>query len=344
MSKMDKIKDISLVITTINKPNDVIKRYLTLCKNSKINYIIIGDKKTPSYSKKYPLINTLKQKKLSFKIIDSLPYNSYSRKNIGYLLAIENKSKIIIETDDDNYPKNSFFKNLEIKKRLIELSGPEWINVIKFFDKKNMSIWQRGFPLTLINEESKIKKKSKIIYSPIQQRMIDGNPDVDAIFRLTNKFKYYKFRNQNYAINPKSLCPFNTQNTVWHKIAFPLMYLPSYCTMRSTDIWRSFIASRVLKNYNWSLTFLKSTVIQNRNIHDLMDDFKQEYPVYKNTVVFNKILKDTKLSNKYDDMLINIYKCYDALTKNKILEKKELNLLSKWLVDINKIYPDFKKI
>lgn len=28
----------------------------------------------------------------------------------------------------------------------------------------------------------------------------------------------------------------------------------------------------------------------------------------------------------------------------KILEKKELNLLSKWLVDINKIYPDFKKI
>jgi hypothetical protein len=43
-------------------------------------------------------------------------------------------------------------------------------------------------------------------------------------------------------------------------------------------------------------------------------------------------------------MLINIYKCYDELTKNKILEKKELNLLSKWLVDINKIYPDFKKI
>ena len=69
---MDKIKDISLVITSINKPNDVIKRYLTLCKNYKINYIIIGDKKTPSYSKKYPLINTLKQKKLDFKITNFL--------------------------------------------------------------------------------------------------------------------------------------------------------------------------------------------------------------------------------------------------------------------------------
>ena len=183
---MDKINDISLVITSINKPNDVIKKYLTLCKNSRINYIIIGDKKTPSYSKKYPLINTLKQKKLNFKIIDSLPYNSYSRKNIGYLMAMKNKSEIIIETDDDNYPKNSFFKNLDIKKKLIELSGPEWINVIKFFVKKNNSIWQRGYPINLLNEEIKIKKKSKIIYSPIQQRMIDGNPDVDAIFRLTN--------------------------------------------------------------------------------------------------------------------------------------------------------------
>ncbi len=54
MSKMDKIKDISLVITTINKPNDVIKRYLTLCKNSKINYIIIGDKKNSFLFKKIP--------------------------------------------------------------------------------------------------------------------------------------------------------------------------------------------------------------------------------------------------------------------------------------------------
>ena len=28
---------------------------------------------------------------------------------------MKNNSKIIIETDDDNYPKNNFFKNLKIK-------------------------------------------------------------------------------------------------------------------------------------------------------------------------------------------------------------------------------------
>ena len=344
MRQNNKIKKTSLVITTINKPNKVIRKYFRLCKNSKINYLLIGDKKTPLYPKNYPLIDTTKQKKLTFKINNSLPYNSYSRKNIGYLLAMKNKSKIIIETDDDNYPKNSFFENLNLKKKLVELSGPKWINILKVFSKKNLLIWPRGYPLNLITEQNKIKKKSKNVTSPIQQRMCDGNPDVDAIFRLTNKNINYKFKNQNYSLNSKSLCPFNSQNTVWHEIAFPLMYLPSYCTMRATDIWRGFIALRIVKNYNWNLTFLKSTVIQNRNVHNLLNDFNHEYPVYKDTLNFNKVLNHTKLSNKHEDMLINIYRCYQALVKNKVLEKKELNLLSKWLIDVNKIYPNFKKI
>ena len=344
MSQINKIDKTSLVITTINKPNKVIKKFLTLCKNAKINYILVGDKKTPPYPKNYPLIDTSKQKKLKFKINTTLPHNSYSRKNIGYLLAMRNKSKIIIETDDDNYPKNIFFKDLGLKKKLMELSGPKWINILKIFINKKLLIWPRGYPLNLVTKNNKIKKKLKKITSPIQQRMCDGNPDVDAIFRLTNKHINFKFKNHNYALNNKSLCPFNSQNTVWHEMAFPLMYLPSYCTMRATDIWRSFIALRIIKNYNWNLVFLKSTVTQDRNIHNLMIDFSQEYPVYKDTIKFNEILNYTKLSNKYEDMLINIYKCYKALVKNRLLEKKELNLLSKWLIDINKIYPNFKKI
>ena len=257
---------------------------------------------------------------------------------------MKNNSKIIIETDDDNYPKNNFFNNLENKKKMKELSGPKWINILKVFSKNDKLIWPRGFPLNFINKTAKIKSKKKYIYSPIQQRMCDGNPDVDAIYRLTNKFKNHTFKNDNFAINYNSSCPFNSQNTVWHESVFPLMYLPSYCTMRATDIWRAFVAIRILKNYKWHMSFLKSTVIQFRNLHDLEDDFNQEILVYKNTVNFNKILDNLKLSKKYDDMLINIYKCYNALIKNKMLEKKELNLLTKWFSDVSKIYPSFKKI
>ena len=334
----------SIIITTINKPNKVINKYLDLAKKNKAEYIIIADKKTPLYKKNFPLVNLQEQKKLGFSITRSLPYNSYSRKNIGYLLAMRNNSKIIIETDDDNYPKNNFFNNLECNKALKELSGPKWINILKVFSKKKLLIWPRGFPLSFVNQNAKIKIKKKNVYSPIQQRMCDGNPDVDAIYRLTNKFKNHTFKDDNFSINHNSFCPFNSQNTVWHEVAFPLMYLPSYCTMRATDIWRAFVAIRILKNYKWNLSFLKSTVIQVRNTHDLQDDFNQEISVYKNTINFNKVLTNLKLSTKYDDMLINIYKCYCKLIENKILEKKELSILNKWLSDVRKIYPNFKKV
>ena len=298
----------SLVITTINKPNNVINKYLDMSKKNNVQYIIIGDKKSPPYQKKYPFFDIKKQKEFNFSIYNFLPYNSYSRKNLGYLIAMKNNSKIIVETDDDNYPKNNFFKNLKIKKILKELSGPKWINILAVFKKNNQAIWPRGYPLNLINHQKKIKVTKKEIFSPIQQRMCDGNPDVDAVYRLTHKFKNQTFKNDNFALNSKSICPFNSQNTVWHEIAFPLMYLPSYCTMRATDIWRGFVATKILENYSWNLTFLNSTVVQIRNAHNLMNDFTQEIPVYKDTTNFCKALDELKLSGKYEDILINMYK------------------------------------
>ena len=342
---MNKLKKISLVITSINKPNEVIKKYYSLSKNNKINFIIIGDKKTPEYPSKYNFYNLKSQKNFKFTLNKSLPINSYSRKNIGYLVAMQNNSKIILETDDDNFPKSTFFHNLELQKKLRLLSGPKWINIFKIFQKKKKdSIWPRGFPLDEINTIHKIKVTEKLITSPIQQRLCDGNPDVDAIFRLTKKNKFHTFDKKNFALNNKSICPFNSQNTVWHEQCFPLMYLPSYCTMRATDIWRGFIALRILRNYNWNLSFLKSTVIQNRNVHDLLDDFNLEYPVYKNTKILNDILYNVKLSDKKDYMLINFFKCYNQLVKEKVLEKKELDLVFKWISDISKFYPNYKKI
>ena len=338
--------NISVVITSINKPNKVIKKFFSECKKKKIKFIIVGDKKTPKYDQKYGMFNIKEQNNLKFKLSKSLPLNSYSRKNIGYLIGMKKESEIIIETDDDNYPKNNFFMDLDKLKKIKVLSGTDWVNIFRLFSSNKIgSIWPRGFPLDEIKNKSKIKYKYRNVISPVQQRLCDGNPDVDAIFRLTKKFKFIKFKkNIKLALDRNSLCPFNSQNTVWHKEAFPLMYLPSYCTMRATDIWRSFVALRILKCFNWKLTFLPSTVIQNRNFHNLLDDFNLEIPVYKNTKVFNEVLSSLSLSDDKSKILLNIFKCYDALIKHRILDKKELSLVYKWLSDIQKIYPNLQKI
>ena len=54
----------------------------------------------------------------------------------------------------------------------------------------------------------------------------------------------------------EAFSPINSQNTIWSKILFPLMYLPVTCTMRATDIWRGLIALNIISNDNLSVLFL----------------------------------------------------------------------------------------
>ncbi len=102
---------ISLIITTINKLSKNIRNFSSNSKKKNWSFIVVGDKKTP---KKFNLkngnyFNITDQIRSNINFAKICPINSYARKNIGYLIAIKNKSEIIIETDDDNYPKKKFF-------------------------------------------------------------------------------------------------------------------------------------------------------------------------------------------------------------------------------------------
>ena len=103
---------IAFVITSINKPNNIVRSYAKLCKKKKIDFIIIGDQKSPkNFTLKYAkFFNIKEQKKLNFNYTKICISNSYVRKNIGYLIAIKNGANLIVESDDDNYQKTIFFK------------------------------------------------------------------------------------------------------------------------------------------------------------------------------------------------------------------------------------------
>ena len=72
------------------------------------------------------------------------------------------------------------------------------------------------------------------------------------------------------ALGRGSWCPFNSQNTAWWPDAFPLLYLPSFCSFRMTDIWRSLVAQRIAAENGWWILFHEPTVRQERNEHNLM--------------------------------------------------------------------------
>ena len=331
----------SLIITTINKPNYNLREYAKYCKKNDWEFIVVGDKKTP---KNFNLRNCLfvdykkKIKGLNFPKFCLL--NSYARKNIGYLISIKNNTNIIVETDDDNMPLKNFFKpiNLFEKAKIISKKN-DWLNIYNYFLKNSkIKIWPRGLPLDKINFSSdKIIKKSKLLPISVVQSVCNGNPDVDAIFRLMNKNeKNIKFLpNLKFFLDQNTYCPFNSQSTTWIRECFPLLYLPSFCSMRTTDIWRSLIAQVILNNNNKKILFISPNVFQIRNEHDLLSDFESEIPVYlKNKKLIN-LLSELSLKKGSNNYIENLVKCYEALVKKNFLPKKELILLNYWVKDLN---------
>lgn len=321
----------TVVITSIQAPT---KAVLKIAKQlgKTFDIIVVGDKKSPPdfAVKNVNFYSIEKQGNAGSKLAKLLPYNHYARKNIGYIIAMRNSAELILETDDDNIPYKYFGTDInpEVKGNLVKAKG--WFNVYKEFTSDD--IWPRGFPLEKINQNVTVTKTNCTKKCYIQQFLADKNPDVDAIYRLSKHYKDIIFKSRKPVILEKGTwCPFNSQNTVTFKEAFPLLYLPAHVSFRMTDIWRSFIAQAIMWSMGWFLSFHSSTVYQERNIHNLLKDFEQEIPGYLKNQLIIDILNSVSFSGSVGNRL---YQAYEVLAKEKIIDEKELKLVENWLGDI----------
>jgi hypothetical protein len=330
------------VVTTINEPTSQMVRLSEVHQSHKLgDIIIIGDLKGPkSYDLlQTKLINIEHQDRLYRNISQLIPKNHYARKNIGYLIAMNMHASCIYETDDDNRPSNLWKPRSLVVEKCKRLDHAEkWTNIYKYFTTEK--IWPRGLPLDRINtDEPKSTTNREKIYAPIQQGLVDNSPDVDAIWRLTeNRIFYFDPERRDSICIPKGIwCPFNTQSTWWWPDAFALMYIPSFCSFRMCDIWKSFIAQRCLWELNYELIFHPSEVIQDRNWHDLNKDFLDEIPGYINNQRIIDILEKITLKPGAENVLHNLYACYEALVENNILPSKEMSIVEEWCKEISQL-------
>ena len=120
------------------------------------------------------------------------------------------------------------------------------------------------------------------------------------------------------------------------------MYLPSYCTFRMTDVWRSFIAQRCLWELPSLVTFHASGIVQMRNEHNLMRDFKDEIPGYmENRGICDK-LAQLSLQPGAAAVPGNLLACYEMLARERVFPECELPLVRAWLADRQAIHAGLK--
>lgn len=324
----------AIVITSIFQPTEAV---FAFSRMAEYQLIVVGDLKTPSdwQCNQVDFLSVHQQKEMTFSLAETLPYNHYCRKMLGYLKAVQAGADYIVDTDDDNIPKDGWgFPGFEDKYDCVK-EDMGFVNIYQLYTEQK--IWPRGLPLGHISKTIGLERHltSKECAIGVWQGLADEDPDVDAIYRLTDDSPCFFREREPVVLGTGTICPFNSQNTMIRKELFPLLFLPATVTFRFTDILRGLIAQPIMWLYGYNLGFMNATVVQKRNPHNYMNDFYSEIPMYENC---EKVVELVSMSiSKSESLEGNLHKAYNALRAAKIVQEKEIISLDAWLTDLAKL-------
>ena len=283
-----------IVTTTINKPTKATLKFCEIAENKDWTFVIVGDTKTPhddyvSLEKHYKNIIYLspeQQEELYPELSENIGWKTIQRRNIGFVFSYDKGAEIVATVDDDNIPYDSWGDNLLLGQS-VEVDLYENISC-NYFDALSVTehsdLWHRGYPIEFVPIKNNIEYKGKTKITPlIQAEFWDGDPDIDAICRLSKKpiIKFKEF----YPFTTNQLTPFNSQNTFLHRDVLKYYsVLPNIGRM--DDIWGAYILQKYFTN---SIVFTKASVYQERNPQDLVLNLENEIFGYRNTL---RLLED----------------------------------------------------
>ena len=286
-----------IVLTTIQKPT---KATIRFSEKKDWNLIVVGDKKTPHED--YKKINCTylspnDQEKINKQLSDLIGWNCIQRRNIGFLYAYMEGVDILATVDDDNIPYNFWGENLLIKK---QITAKEYRSKNGYFDPLSITnykeLWHRGYPIEHVPTKNQIEYIGLSKITPlVQADLWNGDPDIDAICRLTYMPEVSFGVKEPFFSS--QISPFNSQNTFLAREVIPYyMMLPH--VGRMDDIWASYLVQEKFPN---SVIYNSPSVYQDRNKHDIIEDLEKEIIGYRNTLDFieGKYKLQNAVSNAY---------------------------------------------
>jgi hypothetical protein len=296
------------------------------------------------------------QSRLPFEAMKHLPSNSFSRKNIGYIVAAALGAETIYDTDDDtvllgsaNPPllhRKGGLLNVRLLSNATKDPMDSSVNIYSHFDPSMKNVWPRGTPLrtamkTSVNEPALKEYESERI--AIEQSLVAEDPDVDSIYRMGPGMPKDGITFDS-ASSPLVLdgvsAPTNSKATSFSKEAFPLLLLPASLHPRVADVWRGYLALPVLRSRNLSVAYVAPKVKQVQRTRDEKEDLWAEWPLYHKA----DALALDAMSDGYDspttkakaaDSIANaIVEVYANMYQKGLLEESDVKLCKAFVRDI----------
>ena len=355
------------VTTTIFDPSPAIFQFLHLNNTC---LVIVGDVKT-NHSSWYTFVQMHQsrgyylspdeQRRLPWKSVKLLPWNHFGRKNVGYLFAIQHGAKMIYDFDDDNTLREEgdeslFHKIFEARVGAIPVFErrhhlynpyPGFLPVGNVHTEP-VYVWPRGFPLNFIKDTNttavnfnKMVGADKVA---VFQSLANNDPDVDAIFRMSRNLPIsFQLQDTIRALPHGVYSPWNSQAVIVRDVAFWGLLLPISVSGRVSDIWRSFITTRLLFATPYHICFTSPFVDQYRNPHDYQIDLEDEQDLYMKTNLILKVLSEFVI-NPSIGLGQNLILIMEALHARNVVGRKDVDLSVAWVQDLSSLKYEWPEI
>ena len=206
-----------------------------------------------------------------------------------------------------------------------------WINIFRYFSK-DARVWPRGYPISLIRSSPQFTVQDSGAAQPsVVTGLAENDPDVDAIFRLTCNHEVTWEKGKRVIISNDNVCPFNSQNTFWiDPTLFVSMLIPSSVSFRYCDVLRGIIVNILMRKLGKTLMYTSANVRQERNDHDIAEDFKSEYEMY----IWNETILDFIEAGVREEMSVSemLKTIYDNLLAKGVIKELDGHILTQWML------------
>ena len=238
--------------------------------------------------------------------------------------------------------------------------------------------WPRGMPLAQIKTEDTEKLEVKEVSIPqseigVIQSLANGDPDVDAIYRLTQPLPFAfptQYPKDSKKITPikfdrsydgtseagemippirtpkGTYAPYNAQATLHMYSTLWSLLLPVTVHGRVSDIWRGYFAQRLFEDIGVYLLFAPPLVAQDRNVHSYIADLDSEAPLYARAHILTDHLRNKlQFTASKENFEGRLEELWVWAYEHGYIELRDVQMMQGWIESLRVVgykFPKFK--
>ena len=336
------------MVSVSGYPSEALRR---LVKMKGWQVVAVGGSNTPSdWTLKGAIFLSLEEQvNLGFRVVDYLPYDSFVRKSVGYLFAIQHGAKKIFDADDrGEVIDDDLGKHFDVElvgegarqEVLLQYShdNPNRTVVNPYVHFGQRSVWPRGLPLEKVGEIGHEEFYTQVFGGMqfIQQGISNGLPDVDSVFYFTRKsvLETFDIRFDEHA--PKvalpqgMMVPVNSFNTMYHSSAFWALMLPVSVSTMASDVLRGYWGQRLLWEVGGYVVVYPPTVHRYDRIEAY--PFSEEKDLHVNVGrLINYLISWRSDKHRLFEKILDLS---FAMAEEGFWTEKDVKLTAAWLQDL----------